>query len=118
MACKKRSIWKNVIVVFILSAGVFAFINLWKNVNFKEILPDFLNFITSSDAQQFVSDNAGSIFFSLFFISVMALCYRHNRKIVSKGLKVDDEWLDEKPDFISDPMNCDVSGNYYNTPDK
>ncbi|MRR55456.1 MAG: hypothetical protein EG822_13260 [Deltaproteobacteria bacterium] len=118
MACKKKSIWKIVIVVFILSAGVFAFIKLSKNVNFKEILPEFLNFITSSAAQQFVSDNAGNIFFSLFFISVMALCYRHNRKIVRKGLKVDDKWLDEKPDFISDPMNCNVSGNYYYTPDK
>jgi len=110
-------------VLFIFCFIISLPIVFWYTTDAKETMTyTYKGILAGGGAWDFITRNTASFFFYGFVFTLMLLIYRHNRKRVSQDRAADSEiedgdWLIEKPNLLTDPNKCSISGNIYHSPD-
>lgn len=109
-------------VLFIFCFIISLPIVFWHTTDMKLLVNHAYKSMLAGGTWNFVTSNASSFFFFGFFFTLMFLILRHNQKRLRQDRVVgseteEDNWLLEKPEFSTDPMNYNITGNIYHTSD-
>lgn len=109
-------------VLFIFCFIISLPIVFWYTTDLKLLVNHAYKSMLAGGTWNFVTSNASSFFFFGFFFTLMFLILRHNQKRLRQDRAAvseteEDDWLLEKPNFLDDPMNCNIPGNIYYTSD-
>ncbi len=109
-------------VLFIFFFIISLPIVFWYTTDLKLLVNHAYKSMLAGGTWEFVTSNASSFFFFGFFFTLMFLILRHNQKRLRQDRAADseiedDDWLIEKPNLLTDPNKCSISGNIYHSPD-